>query len=108
MNARAGYTDAWLWLTIPIVILLVIAAGGGILIEGLSRDNPYYVAQAIGQDYISLIVVLPTLIATAFLAGRGSAQARLIWLGSIVRRSSFDTLASSNQHSDNSSNEVTM
>jgi len=84
MNKSVRHTDVWLWLTFPIAILLAIATAGGIFISGLYRDNPYFVAQAIGQDFISLIVVLPALIITAFLASRGSPRARIIWLGVLI------------------------
>jgi hypothetical protein len=73
-----------LWFTIPIAILLAIAAGGGLLIHGLYRDFPDLVAQAKGQDIVSLVVVLPILIITAILAGRGSLRAHLCWLGGLV------------------------
>ena len=73
-----------LWLTAPIAILLAIAAGAGMITEGLYRDVPDIVAQAKGQDLISLILVLPILIVTAILARRGSLQARLIWLGALT------------------------
>jgi hypothetical protein len=84
MNKSVRHTDVWLWLTFPIAILLAIASAGGIFINGLYRDNPYFVAQAIGQDFISLVVVLPALIITAFLASRGSSRARIIWLGVLI------------------------
>lgn len=74
MNEGVRHTNGWLWLTFPIAILLTIAAVGGAFISGLYRDNPYFVAQAVGQDLISLAVVLPTLIVTAFLASRGSPE----------------------------------
>jgi len=84
MNESVRHTNVWLWLTFPIAILLTIAAGGGVFISGLYRDTPYFVAQAVGQDLISLTVVLPTLTVTAFLASRGSPRARLVWLGGLV------------------------
>jgi hypothetical protein len=84
MNERIRHPDRWLWLTVPIAILLAMAAGGGIFIQGLYRDNPNTVAQAVGQDYVSLAVVLPTLLISAVLARRGSAHAWLIWLGAVV------------------------
>ena len=84
MNESVRRTNVWLWLTFPIAILLTIAAGGGVFISGLYRDTPYFVAQAVGQDLISLAVVLPTLVVTAFLASRGSSRARLVWLGGLV------------------------
>lgn len=73
-----------LWFTAPIAILLATAAGSGILINGLYRDVSDIVAQAKGQDLVSLMVVLPILIFTALLSKRGSLRARLIWLGGLV------------------------
>jgi hypothetical protein len=84
MNESVRHTNVWLWLTFPIAFLLAIATTGGVFNSGLYRDNPYFVAQAVAQDFISLAVVLPTLIVTAFLASRGSPRARLIWLGGLV------------------------
>ncbi len=78
---RAGI---WLWLTIPIAILAAFAAGLGISMSGLYRDSPGLVAQAIGQDWITLIVAVPALVIAAFLTGRDSQRARLIWLGLLV------------------------
>ncbi len=78
---NAKRIQTWLWLTIPIAVLLAIAAGSGLFVDGLYRDTPSFVAQAIGQDFITLAVVLPTLIISAILAGRGSKRAQLIWLG---------------------------
>ena len=57
MNTNAKNADRWLWLTIPITLLLAIAAGGGLFIGGLYRDTPGLVAQAIGQDAITLMIV---------------------------------------------------
>lgn len=84
MNESVRHANGWLWLTFPIAILLAIATAGGLFMNGLYRDNPYYVAQAIGQDFISLVIVLPTLIVSAFLASRGSTRARLIWFGGLI------------------------
>jgi hypothetical protein len=84
MNESVRSTNGWLWLTLPIAILLLIATAGGLFVNGLYRDNPYYVAQAVGQDFISLVIVLPTLIVTALLASRGSPRAQLVWLGTLI------------------------
>jgi hypothetical protein len=84
MNHRFWQTDGWLWLTLPIAILLAIAAGCGLFVPGLYRDAPSLAAQAIGQDLISFAIVLPVLIASAIVAYRGSARARLVWLGALV------------------------
>jgi hypothetical protein len=60
MNESGQHVNGWLWLTLPIAILLAIAAGGGVFGNGLYRDAPNFVAQAVGQDFISLVVVLFT------------------------------------------------
>lgn len=71
-----------MWLTAPIAVLVAIAAGSELLVDGLFRgDEPYFVAQAIGQDVVTLAVALPALVISAVLAGRGSERARLVWLG---------------------------
>lgn len=84
MNDDNGRMKVWLWLTIPIILLLIVAAGSGLFISGLYRDSPFFAAQARGQDLISLIVVMPTLIVVALLANYGSARAQLVWLGGLV------------------------
>ena len=84
MNNSIRPTNVSLWLTFPIAILLVIAAGGGVFMSSLYRDNPSMLAQAIGQDFISLVVVLPTLIISAVFASRGSPRARLVWVGAMA------------------------
>ena len=61
-NVNATRTTLWLWLTVPIAVLVVVAAGSELLVDGLFRgDTPYFVAQAIGQDFITLAVALPAL-----------------------------------------------
>ena len=74
-------TTIWLWLTGPIAVLVAIAAGVGFFIADLYRDAPANAAQAVGQDLITLIVALPTLLISAILALRGSRRAHLVWLG---------------------------
>jgi hypothetical protein len=84
MNGDIGRPKVWLWLTIPIAGLLAMASGGGLFIDGLYRDTPYFAAQAFGQDLVSLSVVLPLLIISAILTSRGSPRAKLIWLGGLA------------------------
>ncbi len=79
-----SHSNIWLWFTAPIAILLMIAAGAGVFRSSLYRDNPSLLAQAIGQDFISLVVVFPALILSAVFAGRGSPRARLVWLGALA------------------------
>lgn len=84
MNTSIGRSRRWLWFTAPIVILLAIATTGGIFISDLYHDYPSFAAQAIGQDIVSLVIVLPALVISAFLARRGSPGAYLIWFGGLI------------------------
>jgi MYXO-CTERM domain-containing protein len=72
-------------LTAPIAILLAIAAGSELLFDGVFRgDATNLVAQAIGQDYVTLAVALPVLVISAVFASRGSERARLVWLSALA------------------------
>lgn len=76
--------NPWLWLSLPITLLLIVAAGAGVFIPNLYRDIPYFAVQARAQDLISLVVVAPTLVASAYLTGRGSPRAKIVWLGTLI------------------------
>ncbi|MGF1470399.1 MAG: hypothetical protein ACFB50_01500 [Rubrobacteraceae bacterium] len=79
------HAQTWLWLTAPIAILVATAALVELFVEGIFRgDELNFVAQAIGQDYVTLVVALPVLVVSAILAGRGSGRARIVWLGSLA------------------------
>ena len=84
MKENAGVSNKWLWLTVPIAILLTVAAGSGVFVRGLYRDTTYLAVQARGQDAITLFAVLPAMVISAFLAARGSQRARLVWLGGLI------------------------
>lgn len=85
MNQPIQRKNQWLWLTAPIAILFAIAAGCGLFISGMyKRDIAYFVIQARGQDMISFAIVLPVLIISAILTGRGSLRAQQIWFGALV------------------------
>ena len=71
-------TRIWLWLSGPIAFLAAIAAGVGFFIDDLYRDAPLNAAQAVGQDLITLVVALPTLLISAILATRGSRRAHMV------------------------------
>ncbi|WP_041328410.1 hypothetical protein [Rubrobacter xylanophilus] len=82
---RPDRETVWLWLSAPVAVLLAVAAGGELFVGGVFRgDAPNFVAQAIGQDYVTLAVALPVLVISAALAGRGSGRARLVWLGALA------------------------
>jgi hypothetical protein len=76
--------DAWLRLTFPIIGLLAIASGVGIFFKGFYRDTTYYSLMAVGQDFFSFIVVVPTLAIAALMAHRASLRALFVWLGIVT------------------------
>lgn len=59
---------------------LAIAAVGG-LFFGVYRDNLWVSSQLRGQDFVSLFVAVPLLLASVRLAQRGSVVGQLAWLG---------------------------
>src|SRR5690348_1022537 len=79
-----GPYDSWLLMTLPIVVLLAIAAGGGVFFAGLYRDTAYYKVMAIGQDFFSLTVITPMLIVAALIAHHGSLRALFVWVGIVI------------------------
>lgn len=82
VDMKANHASVWFWLAAPIAILLAVATGSELFVGGVFRgDAPNLVAQAVGQDYVTLAVALPVLVISAVLAGRGSRRARLVWLG---------------------------
>ena len=84
MTNRDSAPEVWYWLTIPIALLLLVATAGGTFIPDPYKDNPYFAEQAIGQDLVSLVFVLPAFVISAILTKRGSLRARLLWMGGLV------------------------
>jgi hypothetical protein len=70
-------------LSILIVILALIASGGGLFLDGLYRDNRFVTAVWKGNDAVTLLVALPLLVVVLILAKRDSNRAKLIWLGTL-------------------------
>ncbi len=80
----APHRRQYLRLTAPLVPLLALAAGVGVSWPGLYRDNASVVAQAVGQDWVTLVLAVPALaIARAYLR-RGSLVAHLVSLGVVA------------------------
>lgn len=84
MRKNTGNADGWLWLTVPIAILMATAAASGLFIAGVYRDPPGLVAQAMGQDAVTIFVALPTLAVSALLVRRGSRRARPVCTGALL------------------------
>lgn len=99
MKHPSGNTQSWLLLTVPIAVLLAVATGVELLFDVFRGDSPYFVAQALGQDFVTLLVALPALVIGAVLAALGCDRGRLVWLASLstwstLTRSTLSTCAS--------------
>lgn len=70
-------------LSVIIIILAVIASAGGLLIDGLYRDNNFIKTAWQGNDLVTLFLVVPVMIIALLFSIRGSLRARLIWMGTL-------------------------
>jgi len=68
-------------LSILIAVLAVVASAGGLLIDNLYRDNLMVTSGWHGNDWVTLVVAVPVLVAALILAMRGSKRTQLVWLG---------------------------
>lgn len=82
MKKEISNPHFWLWGTLPIAILLVIATTAGVFNPATyAQDEPFFATQGIAQDFISLFVTVPVMLVSFVFALRDSHRARLIWLG---------------------------
>lgn len=70
-------------LSIPIIILGIIAAFGGLFFDWLYNDPYDVLVQAIAQDAVTLFVVIPLMVISLYLSMKGSLKGTLVWLGCI-------------------------
>lgn len=69
-------------LTMVVIVAATIASIGGLAVHGLYTDDTAWATAALrGGDLVTLLLVVPGLIAATLLARRGSTRARLIWGG---------------------------
>jgi hypothetical protein len=69
-------------LTAIVIVAATIASIGGLAVHGLYTDDTAWATAALrGGDLVTLVLVVPGLIAATLLARRGSVRARLIWGG---------------------------
>jgi hypothetical protein len=68
-------------LAIIIAALMVLQSAGGLILQGLYRDNARVTSAWLGNDLVTLFIAVPLLLGSAAFALKGSLQARLIYLG---------------------------
>ncbi|WP_416840954.1 hypothetical protein [Haloferax sp. DFSO52] len=61
--------------------LAVVATVVGLFVSDFYRDAPELVAQLYGQDALTLVVALPALAGSLYVAARGSLRGYVVWLG---------------------------
>ncbi len=68
-------------LSLLLAAVMLIQCVGGLVMNGLYRDNSWVSSIFYGTDLVTLVVVLPLLIWSTVSAARGSARGRLVFLG---------------------------
>jgi len=68
------------YLSVFIIILATVASAGGLFLDGLYLDNAFITSLWGGNDLVTLVVAVPTLIIALVLSRRGSQRAQLLWL----------------------------
>lgn len=64
-----------------IAILMIVQSLGGLFIDGLYRDNTFVQSAWYGNDFVTLVLVVPLLVGALIFSARDSLQAQLLWLG---------------------------
>ena len=70
-------------LSILIAILASFVSVGGLLLDGLYRDNAFVTTTWLGTDAVTLFLAVPILVAAMIFSNRGSLKAQLIWMGAL-------------------------
>lgn len=85
INSQLGKDRNFLYLTVPIVILMAICSAIGIWRQNLYfRETADWLAQCVGQDISNLFFVAPILLVSALYAARGNRMAKIIWVGAMI------------------------
>lgn len=78
MKPKTPYT-----LSIMIAILATIASAGGLVLNGLYRDNSFVKTTWLGNDAVTLFLAVPVLVGALIFSARGSLKAQLVWMGAL-------------------------
>ncbi len=74
-----------LWLSFPLTVILAVACLGGLFLSSTyAQETRMQAALGIGNDAGNLAIIVPVLVIGAILALRGSAPARLVWMGTLA------------------------
>lgn len=81
MSDNVQRVRPWLWLTVPITALVLLASGTGLFVPNFYLGPLSLTVQGVAQDFVDLLIVVPVLVVSGLLAARGSQRGQLIWLG---------------------------
>ena len=70
-------------LSILIAVLATATSAGGLLLDGLYRDNLFVTSAWKGNDLVTLFAAAPLLAAAMIFSARGSLKAQLVWMGAL-------------------------
>jgi hypothetical protein len=73
------------WSTVLIAVLAATAALTGLLDGRIyAREALTWAMEGMGQDLVTMIIVIPAFVISGYLAARGSIRALLVWLGLLI------------------------
>lgn len=85
MRERTERQSYFLYFTLPIVLLILICSGIGILKPDFYKgETADWLAQCVGQDFSNVSFVAPVLLITSFFSARGGRIAKIIWAGTMI------------------------
>ena len=84
-NIEINKDKVLVYFTIPIVVLIILCSGIGILNQDVyAKETIDWMSQCLGQDISNLVCVAPILIISAFLITKGVRGAKIIWAGTML------------------------
>lgn len=78
MKSRIPYL-----LSITIAVFATFASAGGLLLNGLYRDNLFVTSAWKGNDVVTLLLAVPLLVMAMIYSKQGSLKAQLVWMGAL-------------------------
>lgn len=79
VRSRSAELAAWR-LSVIVGVLMAVQSAVGVLLPSVYRDTGWVTAAWYGNDFVTLLVVVPLLAWSLYATRRGSARAQLLWL----------------------------
>lgn len=73
------------WLSYVLAALVAASSAAGVLSGRVyAFEKPTWAAQGVGQDIVNIVVAVPVLLVSAYLAQKGRRKATLVWIGALM------------------------